>query len=116
MGSGDGPSIADAASVIHKAATSSSVHEISGQQKMRVVDLPLLFACKLLDLQLRGYFSLYNLETIVGSLALPISRYQVISIHCICLFIFVIARQIALAGGEYQHSRFDAVSNCQLWK
>jgi len=45
--------------------------------RSKVIDVPLLFACKLLDYSNRGYFTLYNLETIIGSLGLPISRYQI---------------------------------------
>ncbi|VDL93757.1 unnamed protein product [Schistocephalus solidus] len=43
----------------------------------KVVDLPLLFACKLLDYSDKGSFSMYNVESIINSLCLPISRYQV---------------------------------------
>ncbi|KAL7058865.1 hypothetical protein AAHC03_013033 [Spirometra sp. Aus1] len=43
----------------------------------KIVDLPLLFACKLLDYSDKGSFSMYNVESIVNSLCLPISRYQV---------------------------------------
>ncbi|VDN14909.1 unnamed protein product [Dibothriocephalus latus] len=43
----------------------------------KVIDLPLLFACKLLDYSDKGSFSMYNIESIINSLCLPISRYQV---------------------------------------
>uniref|UniRef100_A0A183AK28 SAP domain-containing protein n=1 Tax=Echinostoma caproni TaxID=27848 RepID=A0A183AK28_9TREM len=44
------------------------------------VDVPLLFACTLLDINSRGYFHGYEAEGLIASLGLPVSRYQIRSL------------------------------------
>ncbi|THD19290.1 Cell division cycle and apoptosis regulator protein 1 [Fasciola hepatica] len=44
------------------------------------VDVPLLFACTLLDINSRGFFHGYEAEGLIASLGLPVSRYQIRSL------------------------------------
>ncbi|CAL8087591.1 unnamed protein product [Calicophoron daubneyi] len=61
---------------------SKSAHEkgIIKEPSLHTVDLPLLYACTLLDPSVRGYFHSSDVEELLSHLGLPISRYQLRSL------------------------------------
>ncbi|KAA0198094.1 Cell division cycle and apoptosis regulator protein 1, partial [Fasciolopsis buskii] len=70
-------------------ARSNKVHAESKNEKSTLspeqpikctVDVPLLFACTLLDINSRGFFHGYEAEGLIASLGLPVSRYQIRSL------------------------------------